>query len=87
MMAQRKIGFVPNPPSTKTREIVFGDVTVVYTKERKPHGIIHCICECRIGNTWTSTSVDLRTKELSWEQVEEIPQFKKFVSSNLPAEK
>ena len=85
-MAQSKIGFVPNPPNRETREKVFGDVTVVYTKERKnSDGAIAYNCECRRGNSSSATGFVSDRKELSWEEIEEIPRFKELVSSYVPA--
>jgi hypothetical protein len=84
-MAQGKIGFVPNPPNRETREKVFGEVTVVYTKERKSSDAIAYNCECRRGNSSSATGFVTDRKELSWEEIEEIPRFKELVSSYVPA--
>jgi hypothetical protein len=84
-MTNRKIGFTPNPEQEETREKKFGEVTVLYTKERKPSGVFMYNCECRRANQSSASGFYSDRPELSWEEIEELPRFRELVASYLPA--
>src|SRR5271170_344493 len=52
-----------------------------YTKERTPSSVFVYNCQCRRGSTSSATGFGSDRKELSWEEIEEIPRFKELVSS------
>jgi hypothetical protein len=83
-MTNRKIGFTPNPVQTETREKKFGNLTVLYMKQRKSSGVFMYNCECRRENQSSATGFDSDRPELSWEEIEEIPRFRELVASYLP---
>ena len=87
-MAKGKIGFIQEAPVDKRRvkdswEKRTGNLTVVYwTEGVVGSGYIHN-CECRCGNTVTSTSTQTSGQRLTREEIERLPRLVEWVTQYL----
>ena len=87
-MAKGKIGFVQEAPVDKRRvkdswEKRTGNLTVVYCTEGVVgSGYVHN-CECRLGNTVTSTSTQTSGQRLTREEIERLPRLVEWVTQYL----
>ncbi len=84
-MAKGKIGFVQEAPVDKRRvkdswEKKTGNVTVIYSTEGVVgSGYVHS-CECRCGNTVTTTSTQTSGQRLTREEIERLPRSVEWVA-------
>jgi hypothetical protein len=87
-MARGEIGFVQEAPVDKVRvkdswEKKIGSLTVDYATEGVVgSGYIHS-CECRRGNTLTATSTQTSGKQLTREEIEQLPRLAEWVAQHI----
>ena len=84
-MAKGKIGFVREAPVDKRRvkdswEKMTRKLTVVYSTEGVVGSEYIHNCECRLGNTVTSTSTQTSGQRLTREEIERLPRLVEWVA-------
>ena len=84
-MTKEKIGLVQEAPVDKRRvkdscEKRTGNLTVVYSTEGVVGSEYIHNCECRLGNTVTSTSTQTSGQRLTREEIERLPKLVEWVA-------